>query len=120
MGVPVLFCTICYLTVQISISDFRVFPNYLCVHIFHANTFFVATRYFSLYSSGKIVILLSQHSKRQSLSIRSLTEMDQERSRERKVEPDWSPGFARNCQAASNLVGEARMPDARSPTEFCG
>ena len=49
-----------------SISDFKVFPNYLCVHIFHGNTFFVATRYFSLYFSGKIVILLSQHSKRQS------------------------------------------------------
>ena len=75
MGAPVLFCTTCYYpfhgsskSLLISISDFKVFPNYLRPH--HANTFFVATRYFSLYSSGKIVILLSQHSKRQSLSFR--------------------------------------------------
>ena len=79
MGAPVLFCTICYCpfhgsskSLLISISDFKVFPNYLRPHISstHANTCFVATRYFSLYSSGKIVILLSQHSKRQSLSFR--------------------------------------------------
>ena len=77
MGGPVLFCTICYYlfhgssTVTLSISDFKVFPNYLCVHIFLASTFFFFTHYFSLYSSGKIVILLSQHSiKRQSLSFR--------------------------------------------------
>ena len=77
MGVPVLFCTICYYpfhgsskSLLISISDFKVFPNYLRPHISCEHFFFVATRYFSLYSSGKIVILLSQHSKRQSLSFR--------------------------------------------------
>ena len=91
-----LFVTI-YFTVQVnhsSISDFKVFPNFLCVHMFHGNTVCRDTLFFFVFL-WKNCYLLSQHSKRQSLSI------------QREVEPDWSPGFARDYQAASILVGEA-------------
>ena len=91
-----LFVTI-YFTVQVVHSSigFQSVPKFsLRPHVSREH-FFVATRYFSLYSCGKIVILLSQHSKRQSLSIQT------------EVESDWSPGFARDYQADSILVGEA-------------
>ena len=120
MGVPVLVCTICYYPFHGSSKSISK-----CSQIISASTYFMRT----LFLSPHVIFLYILLEKLLSFSpnillrvnhFRSVTEMDPERSKERKVEPNWSPGFARNYQAASSLIGEVRMPDARSPTEFCG
>ena len=83
MGAPVLFCTICYYpfhgsskSLLISISDFKVFPNYLRPHI-SCEHFFLSPHVISLYILLEKLLSFSPN----ILSVnhfRSVTEMDPE------------------------------------------